>query len=514
MTANSELEVKGSFFAHPFAEVIAEIAHSRLHGSLRVSGKERKSIIYFKAGRIVFAVSNARSCRLFDMMVRQGKLTGSDLSKIPNYTNDLELVSYLQENKFFTKEESDALFEEQIEGIIVDILTWADGDWTFSALARIRDGLCFNVATTRLLVDYGRCMPIDAMLARFRSFDEVFSRSGVSEIPIGLKPEEAFVLSRAEDRPLCAADLVRVAAMSESTALHLIYTLWLGGLLVRHDWQPALPTEAVAAMRHAKLELKQEAKVAAVPATPTPEATRRRTLPTPAPVEVVQEEVISVDEYLDRVEKAETYYDILGVNAKAEIGELKKAYFNLAKNFHPDRYHADGGNTLKRLQHAFTELAQAHETLKNPESRELYDFRMRKEIADREMRLAGSGDGNAQTQLAADNFERGFKLLMDNDPEEAIPFIARAVHYAQKNARYHAYYGKTLSTNPDNRHKAESELQTAVKLAPDNANYRMMLAEFYVEFNLLKRAEGELKRLLAIFPGNKPAQDLLKSLKD
>ncbi|MGL4884705.1 MAG: J domain-containing protein, partial [Waterburya sp.] len=36
-------------------------------------------------------------------------------------------------------------------------------------------------------------------------------------------------------------------------------------------------------------------------------------------------------------ESRETYYDILGVSQKATQLEIKKAYFNLCKNYHPDK---------------------------------------------------------------------------------------------------------------------------------------------------------------------------------
>ena len=56
-------------------------------------------------------------------------------------------------------------------------------------------------------------------------------------------------------------------------------------------------------------------------------------------------------------------------------------------------------------------------------------------------------------------------------------------------------------------------MQTALKLDPSNPTFRILLAEFFIQHNLLKRAEGELKRLLAVFPSNREAQDLLASLK-
>jgi predicted Zn-dependent protease len=56
-------------------------------------------------------------------------------------------------------------------------------------------------------------------------------------------------------------------------------------------------------------------------------------------------------------------------------------------------------------------------------------------------------------------------------------------------------------------------MQAAIKLEPNNATYRLMLAEFFVNVKLVKRAEGELNRLLAIAPDNKEARVLLDSLK-
>lgn len=498
---------------HPFAELAAEIAQSRLTGSLRASDKEKKCIVYFKSGVMVFAVSNARSSRLFDMLLRSGKLKKEDLAQVPNFANDFEFSVFLQDKGFLTKRDCDRLFLEQVEGIIVDLLSWTSGDWTFSSLARIRDGLAYPTDTARLLVNYGRTIPVDKMLSRFRSLDEEFSRSNAPETGRELKPEEAFVLSRAHDGPLRASDLVSVAAMSEATALHTIYVLWLAGLLVRKDWQPAFPDQSVAAMRSAKLELRTEAKMPGLPAKPA--VKEKPSEPAAANHEKPAGPTISVEEYLTRVEGAVTHYDVLGVGTKADNEELKRAYFSLARMFHPDRYHAQGGETLRRIQNAFTLLAQAHETLKTPESRDVYDYRMRKELADRERREASGKVGNAslQAEQASENFERGFSLLMDREFEEALPFMARAVHYAPKNARYHAYYAKTLSADDKQRHKAESEFQAAVKLDPDNPTYRIMLAEFFINNNLLKRAEGELTRLLAVFPSNREAREMLDALK-
>ena len=123
-----------------------------------------------------------------------------------------------------------------------------------------------------------------------------------------------------------------------------------------------------------------------------------------------------------------------------------------------------------------------------------------------------SEPGDKKGGQAASDFERGFALQLEGEFEAAVPFLARAAYYEPKNARYRADYGKALSADGDQRHKAEKELVTAVQLEPGNATFRLMLAEFFIKYKLTKRAEGELNRLLETSPGHKDALRLLDRL--
>ena len=62
------------------------------------------------------------------------------------------------------------------------------------------------------------------------------------------------------------------------------------------------------------------------------------------------------------------YYTILGVAKSATEGEIKKAYRNLAKKYHPDK--TDGN---KALEEKFKEVSEAYEVLGNKENRKKYD---------------------------------------------------------------------------------------------------------------------------------------------
>ncbi len=61
-------------------------------------------------------------------------------------------------------------------------------------------------------------------------------------------------------------------------------------------------------------------------------------------------------------------YDVLGVDRTASIGDIKKAYRNLARQHHPDCNPGD-----KVAEDRFKVVASAYEILGNEERRALYD---------------------------------------------------------------------------------------------------------------------------------------------
>jgi len=64
------------------------------------------------------------------------------------------------------------------------------------------------------------------------------------------------------------------------------------------------------------------------------------------------------------------YYEVLGVSPDAGADEIKRAYRQLARRYHPD-ISGDDRSTV------FVEAARAYEVLNNPEARKSYDARRR-----------------------------------------------------------------------------------------------------------------------------------------
>ena len=61
------------------------------------------------------------------------------------------------------------------------------------------------------------------------------------------------------------------------------------------------------------------------------------------------------------------FYKILGVNKNASSDDIKKAYRNLSKKYHPDINKSD-----EAIQ-KYKDVQEAYETLSNEEKRKTYD---------------------------------------------------------------------------------------------------------------------------------------------
>ncbi|KAF0249684.1 MAG: Zn finger domain-containing DnaJ-class molecular chaperone, partial [bacterium] len=67
-------------------------------------------------------------------------------------------------------------------------------------------------------------------------------------------------------------------------------------------------------------------------------------------------------------------YEMLGVTRRASEAEIKKAYYQLAKKYHPDRVHKASAPELKIIaEKVFSKIREAYEKLSEPESRKRYD---------------------------------------------------------------------------------------------------------------------------------------------
>ncbi|HBB95367.1 MAG TPA: hypothetical protein DC054_08240 [Blastocatellia bacterium] len=494
----SDRQKDGQLSEHPLAELIREINNTELSGALRLSLASAKVVLYFRAGDLVFAASNLRAHRLREILRRNG-VPDQTLQKYGAAISDEELTEGLIEGGGITPVLLQKARSAQAADVLRVALLWTDGDWSFDARVRVANDLRVTINVDRLLLECARHLPMSFVKSRFNNFDSGFSVLDDIDL-INLSPAEEFTLSRAR----AAGDGIRLADLStnglaEEESLRSVYALTLSGVLYSPHWRTAISAN--------------------VPVKP-----KRRSAP-PAvkeapPVIEADTTEADVEQLFTRLSAAKNHYDVLAVPKGSSTAQIKDAYHTLARRFHPDRFHQSSSELRTRIESAFARMAQAYEVLSDTKQRDFYD----QAGTTKRTRKSASGpkaprDANVKDQNHPGNsraetcFRMGTEALERNQIDQAIRLLAEAAMLEPREARYHAHYGNALMRRPGSRRTAETELQAALAIEPDNASFRVMLAELYQQLGLRRRAEGEVARALAADPANHAARALLSNLK-
>jgi len=498
--------MNGQLAEHPLAELIRETSTAELSGTLRLEHQRVKVALYFDRGAFVYASSNLRSHRLAEALKRIPNPAEAQLAGVDPNTPDSDLAAALSRGGAATAETLERARISQVIEVLRTALLWEDGTWEFDAHARLAEEIRVSLDLTQLLMECARRQSAEFLMARLTSASGVFSSAAAAIHSAQLLPVEAFVLSRVEGE-ITLSELAALSAVAEAEAHRAIYALVLGGLLKRAGWPEALPRDS------AKGTVKSRR-----PGPKAKAAIEDSKIATNAPDDGKED----LDGLFDRLTRARDHYDVLDLGRNADGTEVKLAYHALARSYHPDRYHQSDLALRSRVDSAFARIAQAYETLSDPSSRAAYDAKLAAKpagaktpapaatnvpVADEE-----ADEKLSKTDRAEAAFKKGMTALQQKQSQAAIIYLAEAAHFAPRDARFRANYGRALSAEKKNRRLAEAELKTAVALAPDNAAYRIMLAELYRDLGLRRRAQGELERALIAEPKNKEARALLASL--
>ncbi len=494
----------GQLNEHPLAELIREISAKEIAGRLSLQNDSSRVVIYFKNGLVVYAAANVRTLRLAEYLQQAKLVDEKDLRRFGNHS-DLDLAQALCQENLLDPDKAQKLQVKQVSDVLRVALLWTQGSWEFDSQSHLREEIAFEPKVNELLLEAGRRFPLEFSASRFKNPAEVISPAVAPALTDNLLPTEGFVLSRL-DGPMPLNDLLALSGLNELEALRVIYCLAISGLLLRENWQSAFRKQA---------------------ATP---ASKPQPRPVPPPKikepEKPKATTETLDAFLTRIARAPTHYDVLAVAQHASPTEVKNAYYQLARNYHPDRFRNHPDIQLHtRVESAFARITQAYETLKDERHRSNYDSKLE---ALAKVRRASDGpnlstppqpssdlnDSSLSEQERAEfNFKEGMAALELGQVRSALGPFGSAARAVPGDARYRAYYGRALAAREETRRLAEAELQAALKLEPNSSEYRVMLAELYRDLGFAKRALSEAERAVSLGPNNTKARDLLRSLK-
>ena len=487
--------MEGQLSRHPLAELIREIIDSELSGVLRLSREAAKVAVYFDSGKPVYAASNLRAHRLREILKRKN-ITSPQLESSPPTATDEELAQTLIASGDLRPEELQKIRAGQTSDVLRTALLWTDGDWQLQQKVRIPAEMRLSLDVDPLLLETARHLPFSFVKARAEDPNAGYSL-GANSASIKLRPAESFVLTRAQS----AGDVFKLSdisanGLSEEDHLRSVYALSLSGILHRTDWDSALNIRR----------------------TDKPKPGRTAELPKEKP-SAAAVETSDVEAFLARMKNARDHYDVLDVARIATSDEIKDAYHRLARQYHPDRFHQGDAGLRAEIGSAFARIAQAYEVLRDAGQRGTYDKKRAPQAAGQVTTKAApkkqpSSPAEKEKEGRAEiSFSRGMAALEQNQFDEAARLLGEAATLEPRQARYRAHYGRALTFRTDSRRIAETELQAALAIEPNNASFRLMLAELYQRVGLRRRAETEAAKALADDPNNQAARALLSNLK-
>ncbi len=395
------------------------------------------------------------------------------------------------------------------------------GEASFSEES-IEDGQDGVLTTEQLVLEVVRRLPGGAPLgAELGDLSRPIGLSLSPDFDRELSPTDAYILSRVDGK-LSAAEVLQLVPGSADEPERSLLGLLLTGVV----------------------EMLTPVPKAAPPARITPLETVEAVPPVPAPAPVDDEargrleprrrEVLEAYEALAQ----QSHFEALGVSEAATEPEIKQAFFQKAKKFHPDQF-ADPGfaDIADRIEALFMRVGGAYEVLRDPQSRQSYEAVLRRRRGSDTPRGTAAPvstpvstsspsidalrpsdnliDNAENAWMAEEAIHRAERLIADTKTWDAIQLLQAVIPRVfgrKQRDRARVLLAKAYIKNPNWLRRGEELLQTVIQEDPQNAEAHFALGMLYKESGMSSRAVGMFKKAVELRPEHKSALAELSSL--
>lgn len=190
------------------------------------------------------------------------------------------------------------------------------------------------------------------------------------------------------------------------------------------------------------------------------------------------------------------YFELLGVKQDATREDIKRAYFALAKEYHPDKHFSSASTETRALaQQIYDLISAAHDQLTDPEQRQSY-------IAEMERGAPRPSDANVGRILAAEGkFQRGEELMRQRQYGGALSLFQEAISLCPDEGEFHAWRGWALfQDNPSRAEDALRSLEEAVLLNSKLDKAYLFMGYIHKATGRPDRAERQFEKAIQCNP--------------
>lgn len=206
------------------------------------------------------------------------------------------------------------------------------------------------------------------------------------------------------------------------------------------------------------------------------------------------EEVLTLSKGIDRMD----YYQMLDVPLSASEEMIKKAYFHLARRYHPDIFGQElASDVREKVDEVFTMVTKAYHTLSDEAKRMDYDSK-RSNIP--------QGDKKNMAAKAEKKFRQGKTLYNMGMYEDSIILLEEATRLMPEKSNYFLLLALAESKIPAYRKRAEQHFLLSIKLDSWNPEGRVGLGLLYKKEGLMVKARKQFEMALKVDPDHSVAQ--------
>jgi curved DNA-binding protein CbpA len=455
--------------------ILIELNRGRATGTLLVTTPGFNKNIYVKDGSVIFASSSFEDDRLGEMLVKAGKIT------MEQYDKSVELLkktgkrqgAILVDLGYITAKDLFWGVKYQVKEIIYSLFRLEDGTYEFNETASTPDEVITLKISTENLI-YEGVQRIDNLTRIRREMPKSGSVFRLNEDPAGifrgidLSPQDTRILSLVDGKRT-VNQLIEEAKTNSFDVMKTLYILWSTGFIVEkkagddYDGGETITVEEILG------NVKEEE-------------------------EELREKVDDLYQRLPDMTPAE----ILQATESTGANEIKKTYYRMAKEFHPDRiFGLEDDGLKKKVTVIFDALTKAYDTMK--------DEVKRAEFFDALGKVQRRGD-DTEASLIEEQFKRGIDEFKKGDFWGAAELFRLVTRKSPKNPKSWSYLSLALSRIPNRLKEAEEALFEAIKLEPYSSEHLANLGLLYLKAGLKKRAQHQFEKALRLDPTNAKAK--------
>lgn len=211
------------------------------------------------------------------------------------------------------------------------------------------------------------------------------------------------------------------------------------------------------------------------------------------------EEVLKLSKEKDKM----NFYEILGVKEDATQEDIRKAYFEAAKKYHPDKFssYPEFFEYRLKLEDFFATINQAYQILSSKEERKKYDLELKGEVK-KEF---------DPKERARELIAEAKKAISSKQYQIAIQKLSEIVYLKLEDWKVYQLLGKAY-LEENKLKEAEKSLKNSLNLEEKDYETHNLLGDLYIKAGLKTRAVKEYQRALELNPANFEAKEKLNGL--